>query len=708
MKRSIVLALLSLAFAAAAPGQPSPRSSPVSDRCPMDPPLGLPYCAAVVATPDLPGVRGVLELRPLRSPFGIAVTADGRARHLLEIRLRDLPAPDSLGSYRRWVAWIYDLSMGAERRLGVVGNGVNRLGEVDREHFRIVISAERDAAPGGGGRRRGRTVARVTSPAAALLAHRDAMALQMAMASSAAAGHAAHGGWSPPPLDPRIAQTMGHISPSTPAWLPPDTEGIPPARPREVITLSDGDTVRLDAVKVKRTIGGKPFVMYGYNGQYPGPLIRVRQSSEVIVRFRNLIDLPSTIHWHGLRLENRFDGVPHLTQDPVAPGDSFTYRLRFPDAGVYWYHPHVREDIQQELGLYGNILVAARRARARVPVNREEVLALDDILLGDDGRVFPFGSDTSSHALMGRFGNTMLVNGEPDYRLQVKRGEVVRFHLTNVANARVFNLRIPGARLKLIGSDLGNFEREEWVESVVIAPAERYVVEARFDRSGTFPIVNAVRWLDHMRGTTTAVQDTIGLVTAGPERASPDHAAAFAVLRTAVDDASEIRRFRRLANRPVDHTLVLSVDLDGLTPDALMMISGGIVPIDWNDAMPSMNWAITAREARWRLRDENGRVNMDIRWEFRAGDVRRITLVNDATSVHPMAHPIHIHGQRFLVLSRNGVPNSNMAWKDTAVVPAGESMDILLELSNPGEWMLHCHVAEHLGSGMMSHFRVLP
>ena len=108
---------------------------------------------------------------------------------------------------------------------------------------------------------------------------------------------------------------------------------------------------------VRRTIKGHAFAMYGFNGQVPGPLIRVPQNATITVRFHNRIDLPSTVHWHGVRLDNRFDGVPGLTQDSVPPGGDFTYTVHFPDAGIYWYHPHVREDIEQAMGLFGNMLV---------------------------------------------------------------------------------------------------------------------------------------------------------------------------------------------------------------------------------------------------------------------------------------------------------------------------------------------------------------
>jgi FtsP/CotA-like multicopper oxidase with cupredoxin domain len=651
----------------------------------------------------------MLELAPVRSPFGVAVAPDGRLRHHLVARVESLPPPATLGNYTHYVAWGYDLALGDERRLGVVGNGRSVLGELPHERFRLLVSAERSAAPA---RRTGRLVLRATSPSALMVAHRDAMSWLPGAGGDETGAHGAHqghegAGWPPPPADPRIAPSpMQHPPPSVAPWRM-DTTGaaIAAATPRQVVSLRDGDTLRLAAGFVRRQVGSRSFVLYGYNGQVPGPLVRVRQGTEVVVRFVNGIDLPSTVHWHGLRLDPQFDGVPHLSQEPVAPGDSFTYRLRFPDAGIYWYHPHVREDIQQEMGLYGNLMVS-RRAAQRVRVHHEEVLALDDFLVGDDGSPYPLGREAPSHALMGRFGNQLLVNGEPSYALQVQRGAVVRFYLTNVASARVFNLRIPGARLKLVGSDLGDFEREEWVQSIVLAPAERYVVEARFDSAGRHALVNAVQWLDHMRGTVVPVQDTMGVVTVSEAPARPDLRADFDRLGTHPEVSRELAPFRRHFDRPVDHTVTLAMHLTGVAPSMVAMLVGVAVPLDWNDAMPMLNAALSGREVQWTMRDESGRENMAIDWRFPLGSVARVRLVNDPTATHAMAHPIHFHGQRFLVIERNGVRTTNLSWKDTAVLPAGETMDLLLDLSNPGRWMFHCHIAEHLGTGMMGTFTV--
>lgn len=502
---------------------------------------------------------------------------------------------------------------------------------------------------------------------------------------------------------------MHALQPEAAPYLPGitiDPATIAAARPREVVALSTGDTLTLDARLVRRTIGGRTFIMYGFNGQYPGPLIKVTQDATVTVTFTNHLEMPTAIHWHGIRLDNRFDGVPGVTQDPIAPGGTFTYIVHFPDAGIYWYHPHVREDIQQDLGLYGNVLVSPADPHYYGPANREETLMLDDFLMDSAGPL-PYGREAPTHALMGRFGNVFLVNGEPDYRMTVRAGEVVRFYLTNVSNARMYNLSFGGARMKVVASDVGKFEREAWVTSVVLAPAERYTVDVRFEQPGQTVLVNAVQSLDHMRGSFFSEKHTLAHITVLGERANPDYAASFATLRTNVDVAADIGRYRNHFSRPVDRELQLTMRTQGLPAPVRAMLLGVAAPLDWNDGMPMENWLVTGSNLTWILREPStGRENMDVQWQFTQGDVVKIRIFNDPASPHPMSHPVHLHGQRLLVLTRNGVVNDNLVWKDTFVVAAGETVDILLELSNPGRWMLHCHVAEHLGAGMMTVFRV--
>ena len=162
--------------------------------------------------------------------------------------------------------------------------------------------------------------------------------------------------------------------------------------------------------------------MLSYNGSIPGPVLKVKEGSEIVVNIENQGDHATTVHWHGLRLDNRYDGT-HETQPLIEVGETFSVHCQFPDPGVYWYHPHVREDYGQELGLYGNVLVEPADPDYWPPANRELAITLDDILL-EDGKVAPFRRAETTHSAMGRFGDLMLVGGETDLSLtgQVGRG----------------------------------------------------------------------------------------------------------------------------------------------------------------------------------------------------------------------------------------------------------------------------------------------
>ena len=248
----------------------------------------------------------------------------------------------------------------------------------------------------------------------------------------------------------------GHHDTST---FPTTTADLPVAQPAQTVEVGDGSGLELRISPVAKRIGDATVRMLAYNGSIPGPMLRVPQGSEIEVDVMNEGDLEATVHWHGLRLDNRYDG-PHETQAPIPVGGSFRYRIEFPDPGVYWYHPHIREDYGQEMGLYGNILVEPVENDYWPPANRELLLTLDDVLI-EDGAVASYSRDETSHAAMGRFGNVMLIGGEVDPALIAKRGEVVRFFLTNTANTRVFNVVIPGARMKLVGGDSGRVGARE-------------------------------------------------------------------------------------------------------------------------------------------------------------------------------------------------------------------------------------------------------
>jgi suppressor of ftsI len=684
------------------------------------------------------GATGRVLLTWAASPFGVSVTRDGHLEYNLTMVVNGLPAPHNLGPYQTYVAWLAEPLLGtsaatnsapevrdyadqvrwsfrSERKLGVVSNGAMDCGAVALDKFLVLITAEES---GSASARRGPVVLRGYSPSTRLLPGGHTMLSagvrtspdRLPQQQGSESAHHHHNTWEMVPPNPSVPMIMGPLmpSPSVMPFLPPSRERLVTARPARRMSLADGDTVRLDAGPVLHSVGRKTSIVYGFNSQYPGPLIDVVQNTTLTVPFTNNTDFPSSIHWHGVRVANGSDGTPGLTQAHVAPGGSFTYRVTMRDVGVYWYHPHHREDIQLGLGLYGNIIVRSQKSDYFGSANREEFMMLADVVMGATG-LFPFGREASTDALMGRIGNTLLINGRRDYRLEVHAREVVRFFLTNAANARTFNFSLGNLPLKIVASDVGKFELEMWTPSVVIAPGERYIVEVQFPDRGTVPVMNRIRAVNPLLGTFYSASDTLGLVTVRDEPANPLYTASHKRLRINSDVKADIERYRRHFDRPPDHTLLVALDATNLPSTiarSLPLDTAYAHPIEWDRTMPMMN-IITSTQVRWVLRDpDTGLENMAIRWQFSVGDVVKIRLRNDGSALHAMQHPIHLHGQRFLVLERNGVPNSALAWKDTVLIPAGDIVDILLELSNPGKWMLHCHIAEHLEAGMHTVFEV--
>jgi FtsP/CotA-like multicopper oxidase with cupredoxin domain len=532
--------------------------------------------------------------------------------------------------------------------------------------------------------------------------------------------------------------------------------------------------------------------MLAYNGSVPGPTLKVPQGATITVHVANRGDMEATVHWHGLRLENRYDGT-HDTQAPIPVGESFSYQVHVPDPGAYWYHPHIREDYGQELGLYGNILVTPSDDDYWPPANRELLLTLDDILI-EDGQIAAFGEETT-HVAMGRFGNVMLVAGEPELRLDARRGEVVRFYFTDTANTRVFNVALPGARLKLVGSDAGHYENEELVDAVLLAPSERVIVDAHFPDAGELQ-------LEHRTPERTY---RLASISVKDDEADPSHADEHARLRSNRDMAEERERIEPFLKAPPDKTLSFVAEMDMGVPEGVEVVyvcpmhpevtseEPGSCPkcgmkllaqaaeevtyvcpmhpevtsdkpdrcpecgmkllpesvvaagaghehhheheghghghehghhphgeaehahdtaqgIEWEDDMVDVNRMTTPANMRWKLVDrDTGAENAQIDWTFRVGDQVKLRLVNEMDSDHPMPHPFHVHGAgRFLILARDDVVEPNLVWKDTVLVRTGETVDILLDVTNPGRWMAHCHIAEHHESGMMFSFNVEP
>jgi FtsP/CotA-like multicopper oxidase with cupredoxin domain len=589
--------------------------------------------------------------------------------------------------------------------------------------------------------------------------------------------------------------------------FPTEVAGLPEARAPELVELSDGDRFELRIAPVAKRLGDLTVRMLAYNGSIPGPTLKVPEGSEIVVDVENQGDLEATVHWHGLRLENRYDGTLE-TQAAIGVGGRFSARVTFPDPGVYWYHPHIREDYGQEMGLYANVLVEPADPDYWPAVHREVLLTLDDILL-EEGKVAPFSRTETTYAAMGRFGEVLLVSGQTDLSLTARGGEVIRFGLTNTANTRVFKVLLPGARMKLVGGDSGHVEHEELVEEVILAPSERVVIDVLFDRAGDLT-------LEHH---TPERVYPLARIQVSEERADPSLEEQFEVLRTNADMVAERERITPYLDAEPDKTVAFIAEMDigapegdgpvvyscpmhpqvvseepGHCPECGMKLLAVAAPaasytcpmhpevvseepghcpqcgmkllpaqlvaeaggghhhegheheghgheghehghgahehgheghehhghsheghghataggIEWEDDMVAVNRMTTPANMRWKLIDrETGAENAAIDWRFRVGDRVKIRLLNEMAGDHPMHHPFHVHGAgRFLILSRDGVVEPNMVWKDTVLVRTGETVDILLDVTNVGRWMAHCHIAEHHESGMMFSFEV--
>ncbi len=446
-------------------------------------------------------------------------------------------------------------------------------------------------------------------------------------------------------------------------------------------TAPESPDITLTAGAARAALSGPAYgetACWGYNGQVPGPTLRVRQGDRLRATVRNALAEPTTVHWHGIRLPNAMDGVPHLTQDPIAPGESFVYDFALPDAGTYWYHPHMNSSEQVGRGLAGALIVEEREPPQ---VDREVLWVLDDWRL-DEGEAITndFGHPRDlSHN--GRLGNIATINGGSPETLDVRAGERIRLRLVNVANARAFGLTFAGHAPQIIALDGQPAAPHAPADGkVVLAPSQR--ADLIIDMGGKPGERFQVRDEYYARQTYKLIE--IAYADGQPLRESPLDAPV------------------RLPANPIPEP-----DLSAAERHEVLLEGG---------AMGGMRGAMMGgRRMGMRALVDKGRFWAINGVSFGESDTTidpLLTLKRDRPVILAMRnetaweHPMHLHGHSFRVIRRKGQETAHREWRDTVLVPPRETVEVAFVADNPGDWMFHCHVLEHQIAGMMGVVRV--
>ncbi|HEV2896303.1 MAG TPA: multicopper oxidase family protein [Pseudaminobacter sp.] len=450
--------------------------------------------------------------------------------------------------------------------------------------------------------------------------------------------------------------------------------------------------VRLRAAPGRVRLVPEPFgetAIWGYNGAVPGPEIRIRQGERLRVVVENGLAEETTVHWHGVRVPNAMDGVPHLTQPPIGAGERFVYEFDAVDAGTFWYHPHQRGFEQVGRGLYGPLIVEEPEP---IRVDRDVTWVLGDWRLKKSGEVSEdFGNRHDIHH-NGRVGNTVTINGRVPDSFAVKKGERIRLRLINAANARIFSLDFAGHEPVVIALDgqpvtphapdggrvvLGPAMRADLVIDMTGEPGSRSSIMDRFYEGLEFPFVDFVYADASLR-----------------ERA-PDWPMALPANPLPEPDLENASRNEVLFNGGMMGEMIAAEMGAKMGPGAAGGRMGGM-----HSMMEMMNsssaWFINGVAA-----DETSHVMKPMLTLARVRS--HVIAMTNATAWH---HPMHLHGHSFRVISRNGQPTRHREWQDTVLISPREKVEIAFVADNPGNWMFHCHVLEHQAGGMMGVIRV--
>ncbi len=413
-----------------------------------------------------------------------------------------------------------------------------------------------------------------------------------------------------------------------------------------------------------------------YGNRIPGPEIRVRQGERIRVRVENKLPEETTVHWHGVRVPNAMDGVPHLTQKPIAPGESFVYEFACPDAGTFWYHPHQRGFAQVGRGLSGALIVDEREPLA---IDRDITWMLGDWRLLKDASISDDFGNMHDVSHNGRVGNTVTINGRVRETFDVRAGERIRLRLINAANARIFGLEFEGHAPQVIALDGQPVEPHAPANGrVVLGPAMR--VDLLLDLTGQpgqrFRVLDSFYRSLEYRLIDLAYTDEAPLrdLSSAKSVRLPDNPL------TEPDLKSAERHAVTLGGGMMGR--MMTAMMDGKQADMRTLMHNGLV------------WAINGIAATGHVHEPLLTLQRDRPY---------VIEITNETAWH---HPMHLHGHSFRVIARNGEPTRYREWQDTVLLSPRERADIAFVADNPGDWMFHCHVLEHQAGGMMGVIRV--
>ncbi len=415
--------------------------------------------------------------------------------------------------------------------------------------------------------------------------------------------------------------------------------------------------------------------VWAYGKSVPGPVIRIPRAKPVHIRLENGLEQATTVHWHGIRLENAMDGVPGFTQSAVAPGASFDYRFTAPDAGTYWYHSHEKSWEQVARGLYGALIVDEDTP---VAVDAEHMFIVDDWRLGEDGAITQDMGALHDAAHGGRLGNWLTVNGSTAPKLDVRPGARIRLRCISAANARTMAFRFPGVAAHVIAVDGQPLAAPSTLEdALLLAPAQRsdVVIDIPSDAAGEIVIEEV-------------------------STAEPITAASFNVRGAPIRDAAPSDMVRLPPNPLHGHSL----DLDGALHVDLVMQGGAmgrLAEATYQGQLFDMRTLVQEKGQVWAFNGIAGAPSAPL-LAAPLGRTVIINMINDTRWPHAM----HLHGHHFQVIARDDKPVTGAPWRDTELVAPAERVRIAFVADNPGKWLFHCHMLEHHMAGMGTWLRV--